>query len=386
MPRLPPALRACVLALLVVAAPSLRAQGGWPAETGDALTDLAGVVSPEHADSIRAYLADLRAARGVDVRVVTIGSVRDYPVGQSTIEGFATGLFNAWGIDDAGTNDGVLLLVAVGDRQVRIELGDGAAPDMDRRTRVLVDEYVLPHFRNGQVSRGVLTGVKGIVGSYGGGPMPQPVASSPAESSSPAGLPTPDYATGAGASPTAGSGPGGGVTPAGWGVLGGTGGLAALGVWLARRRRYAARSCPECRTGMRRLDDVSEDVYLNDGQKAEELLKSVDYDVWKCDGCGHHALLPYPRLFSSAAKCRSCGYKAAKVTRTTIQHATYTSSGRQRVAQDCTHCGHHHETEVTLPRLTRSTSSSSGSRSSFSGGGGGSRGGSSSGRGSSGSW
>ena len=47
--------------------------------------------------------------------MVTIGSRRDY--GEfDTIESFATGLFNAWGVGSAARNDGIMVLVANVDR------------------------------------------------------------------------------------------------------------------------------------------------------------------------------------------------------------------------------------------------------------------------------
>ena len=371
MPRIAPTLLAAALALAAPAA----AQGGWPAETGDAVTDLADVITAEHEDSIRAMLSQLRATAGVDARVVTISAMRDYPVGASTIESFATGLFNAWEIDDAASNDGVLLLVSVGDRQVRVELGDGAPPHMDARARTLVDEYVLPHFRRGEMSAGIVSGAEGIVRSFGVASSSGAAPAYSAPASGTTAVDPPSYVP----PPSTGrdSGGGGGGVPTGIAAVG----AMVLGVFgIGAYGRHRKRKCPECGTQMTRLDEASDDVYLDSGQKAEETLRSVDYDVWKCGACGRHALLPYRAWFSASHDCPSCRYRTVRVKRSTLQSPTYTSTGSERVERDCRHCRWHDERVVVLPRLQRSSSSSSsGSRSS-------SGGGSSSGRGASGSW
>lgn len=360
MPRLMFALRAAALALALPAA--LTAQG-YPAETGDAVTDLANVIRPAHADSIRQLLGSLRAGHGVDARVVTVRSVRDDGVGATSIEPFATGLFNAWRIDDAGTNDGVLLVVAVDDRAVRVELGDGSRADMDARARTVVDEYILPHFRAGDYSEGIWSGVQGIASSFSGGALGLAAPVQPAYSAPEAGPRD------------------GGFTPEGKAIGFGLAGLAGLGAGLMGWRRYLRhrpRPCPQCGRTMTRLDEHADDAHLERGEQAEERIGSVDYDVWSCGGCGHHQEVPYASWMSGAEKCGGCGYRTVKTHQHTISSPTYTSTGLARRISDCKHCGWHHERDVTLARLQRSSSSSSG----------GSRGGggSSSGRGASGSW
>ena len=133
----------------------------------------------------------------------------------------------------------------------------------------------------------------------------------------------------------------------------------------------------------------------------EEVLGSVNYDVWHCAGCGHHAVERNPRMFTRKEKCPQCGYKTVTVTHTVLQQPTYTSGGTQQVRKACAHCEWEDVDVVNLPKMQRPSSGSgrrsfggggwsSGGGSSRGGGGGGggggSRGGHSSGRGSSGRW
>ncbi|HAK12506.1 MAG TPA: methanol dehydrogenase, partial [Chitinophagaceae bacterium] len=62
------------------------------------------------------------------IAVVLIRSLEDYP-----IEEYANKLFREWGIGNKKTNNGVLLIAAIDDRKVRIEVGyglEGAIPDI----------------------------------------------------------------------------------------------------------------------------------------------------------------------------------------------------------------------------------------------------------------
>ncbi|MFN3937149.1 MAG: TPM domain-containing protein [Gemmobacter sp.] len=126
------------------------------------VTDLADVVDPETEDRLTAMLEAARRDPGTEIAVVTIRSRRDW--GESaSIEGFATGLFNAWGIGDATRNDGILILIAVADREARIALGAGYPPVFDGRAHRIIETEMLPAFREGRYGEGLVAGVQGVV-------------------------------------------------------------------------------------------------------------------------------------------------------------------------------------------------------------------------------
>jgi uncharacterized protein len=155
----------------------------------------------------------------------------------------------------------------------------------------------------------------------------------------------------------------------GVGVVALFGGLGALGagvVGVRRWRRNRPRPCPRCGRPMRRLGERADDETLQPGQRVEERLGSVDYDVWRCD-CGGQAVLPYRATFTSYAECDACHARAVKSTRRTIDAATYTSSGLAEDTLRCEACQATRVERVVLAQLTQSSSGGSGS----SGGGGG---------------
>jgi len=123
----------------------------YPEPSDQFVNDFAQILKPEDTAGIRQALMDLQATTEVEATVVTLEN-RD---GDTPIEDFATGLFNAWGIGDAGRNDGILILVVPGERVARIELGSAYSQDFDTIAADILQRSVLPYFRDGDISNGV---------------------------------------------------------------------------------------------------------------------------------------------------------------------------------------------------------------------------------------
>ncbi len=137
------------------------------------------------------------------------------------------------------------------------------------------------------------------------------------------------------------------------------------------------------------LNETDDDKHLSKGQITEEVIKSIDYDVWVTQDGTDVLILAYRKWFSKYNKCPKCRHKTYwKVYNKTISAATYTSSGTGEKKYKCESCGHVKITRYTIPQRTKSTSSGGGYSSGgggYSGGGGSSySGGSSYGGGSSG--
>jgi uncharacterized protein len=169
--------RRWLILLLVVLvwpfAPSTLAQGGYPQRDDPVINDYAALLTTDDAAVVRMLLSDLQTAHGIEAVVVTIDSIGDYETGDTTIESFATGLFNTWGIGDKTRNDGVLLLVAVKDHKVRIELGSGYGSEPSSEMQAVIDRYVLPKFRNNNYSAGILLGTQAMIAKLTDQPMPE---------------------------------------------------------------------------------------------------------------------------------------------------------------------------------------------------------------------
>jgi uncharacterized protein len=130
---------------------------------------------------------------------------------------------------------------------------------------------------------------------------------------------------------------------------------------------------------MIKLCENEEDQHLEKGQISEELVKSIDYDVWITVDGSDVLVLRYKRWFSKYRKCPKCRYKTYyKEYDRVISAATYSSSGTGERKYSCTNCGHSKVKRYTIPRKQRSSSTSSSGSSWSSGSSGSSWGGSSS--------
>ena len=99
--------------------------------------------------------------------VVTINSMREYGPKDWSIERFGYTWFNKWQIGKRGAegeliNRGILLLVSVGDRKARIELGADWGRDWDRHCSVIMNTRIVPRFKKGDFAGGIESGVQAL--------------------------------------------------------------------------------------------------------------------------------------------------------------------------------------------------------------------------------
>jgi uncharacterized membrane protein YgcG len=163
-----------VFLLLIIAVAFLlgnviaKAQGNYPPPVDKYVNDYAKVLGRSEERELRAMLSDLDGRTGTEATVLTIGSVSDYGTEGTTIELFATNLFNTWGIGNRQRNDGLLILVAVNDRKARIELGSGYSEELNEVMQDILDEKMLPYFREDDYDRGLREGVQAVIDAVAG--------------------------------------------------------------------------------------------------------------------------------------------------------------------------------------------------------------------------
>ena len=144
------------------------------------ILDHANLISAEDEEAIRAICDPLLTENVMPIIVVTIQSMANHGQANMRIETFATILFDQWQIgypevQGSSWNRGMLLLVSVDDRKARIELGADWAHDYDAVCQRIMDEQIIPNFKQGNFSEGILAGVQGLDAMARGIPLPTPV-------------------------------------------------------------------------------------------------------------------------------------------------------------------------------------------------------------------
>jgi uncharacterized protein len=148
-----------------------RARNYAPFPRPDAgyVTDTVGLLTREQEQQLESQLLETEKRSGVEIIVVTIRSMRDYPgTPNLSIEEFAQALFRAYGVGNMPKNNGILLLVVSQDRKAKIELGAGYDDARDKDADHIMERKIVPRFRQGRYAEGIAGGVQALIREFGG--------------------------------------------------------------------------------------------------------------------------------------------------------------------------------------------------------------------------
>ena len=130
-----------------------RPSGGW-------VSDHADLISAESEAKINQLLTDLEAVSGTEMAVVTVADTDSF----NSPKAFATELFNTWGVGKAEQNNGVLLLVSVGDHRTEVEVGSGLTTTLTQsKIEALLEENAVPAFQAGNFDQGIVATSQALV-------------------------------------------------------------------------------------------------------------------------------------------------------------------------------------------------------------------------------
>lgn len=133
-----------------VAVPTLKAR----------VTDLTGTLSAAPREALEHELTVLEQQTGAQLAVLMVASTAP-----ESIEQYALRVAENWKLGRTGHDDGVLLIVAKDDRKLRIEVGyglEGTIPDAVAKR--VIEETIVPRFKQGDFAGGVTAGVQRLAG------------------------------------------------------------------------------------------------------------------------------------------------------------------------------------------------------------------------------
>jgi uncharacterized protein len=156
--------RCCALALALAAFGAIvRAADPPLPDLTQTVNDFAHVIDGASAQKLDQLSRTLKAATGDVIVVATVPTVEPY----ADIREYAVKLFenHGRGIGDKGKDNGMLMLVAVKERKVWIEVGYGLEPWItDGFSGETSRDYMVPEFRNGRYGAGLVAGAARIAG------------------------------------------------------------------------------------------------------------------------------------------------------------------------------------------------------------------------------
>jgi uncharacterized protein len=140
----------CFAAAFVLCSAAFSAEPKFPSPSGT-VNDNAGVIGPVNRTNIEQLAASLKQKNGSELAVVTIKTAA--PLDAKT---YAVELFKRWGIGEKGKDNGILILAAVEDKRVEIEVGYGLEGIItDGFSGRVLDEKVIPQFKSGNFGQGL---------------------------------------------------------------------------------------------------------------------------------------------------------------------------------------------------------------------------------------
>lgn len=128
------------------------------------VTDTSGALTPTQQAALREKLDDLQARVGPQLAVLVVPTTKG-----EDIAAYATRAFAQWQLGTKKDNDGLLILVALKDRRMRIEVGKGLESRVpDILAGRIIDEQMAPRFRQSDVYGGIDAAVDALIDRLGG--------------------------------------------------------------------------------------------------------------------------------------------------------------------------------------------------------------------------
>jgi uncharacterized protein len=123
------------------------------------VTDAANVLPADRKAALQAKLEAFQKQTGRQLVVATIPDLQGYDIAD-----YGYQLGRAWGVGLKDVNNGAILIVAPKEHKVRIEVGYGLEPVLtDALSSVIIQQKIVPAFKNGDMQGGIEAGVDAIV-------------------------------------------------------------------------------------------------------------------------------------------------------------------------------------------------------------------------------
>lgn len=133
----------------------------------DFIYDAADILNPSTEAQLNSELQQFQDAKKVTAVIVTVKSLEG-----KDIASFSNERFRQLAIGEEGKNNGVMLLVAPNEKQVRFEVGYGLEGDLtDAKARNIIEKHILPKFKTNAFSDGVIAGLREVEQVYGWQPQ-----------------------------------------------------------------------------------------------------------------------------------------------------------------------------------------------------------------------
>ncbi|MES2458266.1 MAG: TPM domain-containing protein [Bacteroidota bacterium] len=131
----------------------------FPAKPNTLVNDYTGTLSTAQLQQLEQKLVAFDDSTSTQIAIAIIKSAGDYDINE-----YALGLGRKWGVGNAGKNNGIMVVVALGDRKISIQTGyglEGALPDVYAKR--IIENEIKPRFKSGDYYGGLDAGTNAII-------------------------------------------------------------------------------------------------------------------------------------------------------------------------------------------------------------------------------
>ncbi|MBO7517078.1 MAG: TPM domain-containing protein [Spirochaetia bacterium] len=128
------------------------------------VNDYAGVITEKDKTSMEEVAKEVEEKTGAQIAVLTVKSMEPY----ASIDEFGMAVAEKWKVGEKGKDTGIIIILAMEERKVRIEVGYGLEGIFnDARVGRILDNNIIPYFRGGDFSAGLRRGMFKIADTIG---------------------------------------------------------------------------------------------------------------------------------------------------------------------------------------------------------------------------
>jgi len=120
------------------------------------VVDQANIIDAPTRSTLDSLLRRLNQSTGIQFQILTVQSLDGLP-----IESYSIRVVDAWQLGTKSADKGLLFLVALNERKMRFEVGQGLEGDFpDVMAKRIIDDVVKPYFQQSKFSEGIRLAVK----------------------------------------------------------------------------------------------------------------------------------------------------------------------------------------------------------------------------------
>ena len=148
-----------IVALFLLTTSMIGFAQDFPAKPTKLVNDYTGTLSADQLQQLEQKLVAFDDSSSTQIAIAVLKSVGDYDINEYALE-----LGRKWGVGSSGKNNGIMIVVALGDRKISIQTGyglEGVLPDIYAKR--IIENEIKPYFKTGDYYQGLNAGTDAII-------------------------------------------------------------------------------------------------------------------------------------------------------------------------------------------------------------------------------